>query len=103
MHPFTTTTAFGLLGSFVLLALALLAADPATPSFIVDPAAVTAAPAVPDSGKHVVSDIATDGSTGEATVLTASPSTSTLAARPRLDAPRNLPSRPREVSMPRPS
>ena len=70
MHPFTTITTHGSLGSFVFPAFALPAADPSTPSFIVDPAAVTAAPAVPDSGKHVVSDIATDGgATGQATVL----------------------------------
>lgn len=70
MHPFTIT-ALGSLGSFMLPAFALPAADPATPSFIVDPAAVTAAPAVPDSGKHVsaVSNVATDGATGQATVL----------------------------------
>ncbi|KAL9076944.1 MAG: hypothetical protein Q9161_000577 [Pseudevernia consocians] len=59
MHPFTTITTHGSLGSFVFPAFALPAADPSTPSFIVDPAAVTAAPAVPDSGKHVFSDIAT--------------------------------------------
>ena len=68
MRPFTTITALGSLSGFVIPALALPAADPATPSFIIDPAAVTAAPAVPDSGKHVVSDIASDGSTGQATV-----------------------------------
>lgn len=73
MHLFTIT-AFGSLGIFILPAFALHAADPATPSFIIDPAAVTAAPAVPDSGKHVASDAATDAATeadatGQATVL----------------------------------
>lgn len=69
MHLFTTVTALSSLGSLVVPALALPAADPATTSFIVDPAAVTAAPAVPDSGKHVASDSVADDATGQATVL----------------------------------
>ena len=71
MHSFNTIAALSALGSFISPAFALPAADPATPSFIVDPAAVTAAPAVPDSGTRVLTDsdsIADDG-TGQATVL----------------------------------
>ncbi|CAD6582420.1 MAG: hypothetical protein ASARMPRED_000961 [Alectoria sarmentosa] len=65
-----TITALGSLGIFVLPAFAFPAADPVTPSFIIDPAAVTAAPAVPDSGEHVASDAATEAdATGQATVL----------------------------------
>lgn len=73
MRSFTIFTALGSLSSFLLPAFALPAADPASPSFIVDPAAVTAAPAVPDSGEHVNSDVAAsdniqDAATGQATV-----------------------------------
>lgn len=48
MHFTTTITALG----FVLSA----AAVPASPSWIVDPAAATDAPAVPDSGHPVAAD-----------------------------------------------
>lgn len=73
MQFFTIITALGSLGSFLSLAFALPAAEPASPSFIVDPAAVTAAPAVPDSGEHVNSDVTAsdnvqDAATGQATV-----------------------------------
>ena len=77
MHPFTTITVLSSLSSFVLPAFALPAVDPATPSFIVDPTAVTAAPAVPLTGEVVESDVDSgvdvadnaQASTGRATVL----------------------------------
>ena len=76
MHPFTTITILSSLGSFILPAFASPAVDPATPSFIVDPTAVTAAPAVPFTGDVVESgsDSGLDSdnaqtSTGRATVL----------------------------------
>lgn len=74
MHLFTTITALGSMGSLILPAFALPQAESATPSFIIDPAAVTAAPAVPDSGKPVSLDTVADApaaaaTTGQATVL----------------------------------
>ena len=73
MHPFTTISILSSLGSLALPVFALPAADPASPSFIVDPAAVTAAPAVPFTGAVVDSAGASadnlKAATGRATVL----------------------------------
>ena len=72
MHFFTKVAALGSVSSLIFPAFALPQAESATSSLILDPAAVTAAPAVPDSGKHVsldtVADVAAD-TTGQATVL----------------------------------
>jgi len=69
MHSIVTLTVLSTVGIFGLPTFALPAADPSTSSWIVDPAAVTAAPAVPFIGEILVSDLGLDDSTGQATVL----------------------------------
>ena len=70
MQVTSTIRALVLVGSLALPATAIPAADTASPSFIVDDSAVTAAPAVPDTGAHVAADeaaVAAD-TTGQANV-----------------------------------